>query len=278
MTKKEIQLTIGIPTAGRTEKLISCISSIHNNYSSKNIKIIIINNVIKDVPDSIKLLDNVQIIKPQKTLSPAASRKLIGDNTETTYLLYIDEDMTVSPNSVNRLLDFMNNNRDISVASGVLIEDKREFPIAYHFGFGKKRDTIGVWKEPIYKCMLVSADLDYYQTDFAHPPFILRTSILKNVSFDSNFNWGTELFDFFLQCYHKRIKTAALADVVFYHHPGVYHDETFKTKNLDNNRLGKQYFKQKWGFEIVPPVSYRFSDILRMRIKTKFDKIINKII
>ena len=276
MDKNKIELTIGIPAAGRTEKLVSCVRSIQN-YAPTNVKIIILNNAITDIPDSIKLLDNVQIIKPQICQSPSASRKLIGDNTETPYLLYLDEDMTISPNSVERLIDFMNNNKDISIASGVLFENKKEFPIAYHFGFGKIREKMCVWKEPIYRCILISSGLDYYQTDFAHPPFVLRTSILKNVSFDPNFYWGSELFDFFLQCYNQRIKSASLEGVIFYHHPGVYQNETFKTKHFENNRLGKQYFNKKWGIEIIPAISYKFSDILLMRIKNRFDNLIKKV-
>ena len=100
-------ITIGIPTAGRINKLSQCIESIDINTRT-DYKFIIIDNSINGISNLERLSDSdVQLVKPPTPLSPSASRELIGNIAKTELILYIDEDMTVSIGSVDYLFDFL---------------------------------------------------------------------------------------------------------------------------------------------------------------------------
>ena len=246
-------ITIGIPSAGRIDKLLQCIESININ-TQIDCTFVIVDNSINSISSHERLSNSdIQVVRPQIPLSPSASRELIGSIATTEYILYIDEDMTVSKKSLDRLYDFLVHNESVSVVGGFLIEGMYEYPIAYKFGFGYKKNQKNIWKIPIRKSGLIRLGIDKCQSDFIHPPFLVRSKVLKNTSFDKNYKWGGELLDFFVDCYNKDITVMSLTDVPFFHFPGEYVEKTHKSNIVDNNIMGKNYFQKKWNLRIVSP-------------------------
>ena len=244
-------ITIGIPSAGRVDKLLKCVESIDIN-TKINYTFVIIDNSIKKISSHERLSNNdIQVIRPKIPLSPSASRELIGRIATTEYILYIDEDMTVSKRSIDRLFNFLVHNENVSVVGGFLIEGMYEYPIAYRFGFGYKKNQKNIWKIPIRKSGLIRLGIDRCQSDFIHPPFLIRSKVLKKISFDKNYQWGSELLDFFLGCYDKGIAVMSLTDVPFFHFPGKYTENTHKSNAINNNIMGKKYFQKKWNLKCV---------------------------
>ena len=260
-------ISIGIPAAGRDTKLLNCIESIDLNTKA-DYEFIVIDNSKKSILKQGRLLKNdVKVIRPEMPLSPSASRELIGSVANSEYILYIDEDMTVSKDSIDQLLNFLKENSDVSIVGGLLIEGLYEYPVAYKFGFGGKTNQKNIWKIPIMKDSLSKIDIDNCESDFVHPPFLIRSEILNKVKFDKNFQWGSELFDFFLECFKKNIKTISLTNVSFFHFPGEYLESTHKSINANKN--GRKYFLEKWNLNIVSPNTSLLT-YLRERLIKKF--------
>lgn len=265
-------ITIGIPTAGRVQKLLNCIKSIDENLKAK-CEFIIINNSKQNILINSRLLrKDIRIIEPKNPLSPSASRNLIIKNLNSKYLFFIDEDMTISEESVDQLLNFLEKNKDVAIVGGVLKEGFYEYPAMYKFVFAKKENQKLIWKLPISRSELVNnASIDKCQSDFIHPPFLIRSNILNKVNFDKNFMWGSELFDFFLSCYKKNLIIFSLLNVRFFHFPGKYTEITHKSRaaNID----GKKYFKNKWRLVIFSPMITLISIIKQRLIKKIWFKI-----
>ncbi len=137
-------ITIGIPSAGRSKKLLKCIESIDLNTQADYEFIVIDNSKHAPLNHDRLLKNDVKVIMPEIPLSPSASRELIGSVATSEYILYIDEDMTVSKDSIDQLLKFMLDNSDVSVVGGLLNEGLYEYPIACK-GFTPVHDTRLLW-------------------------------------------------------------------------------------------------------------------------------------
>jgi len=104
------QVTIGIPCYNGGKYIDKCFSSIKNlNYDLNLIKIIFINDGSKD--QTLKLVNNYKkeygnrlTIITQKNSGLEYSRGVIIKNTKTKWLMFLDIDDTLPPNSINYLL------------------------------------------------------------------------------------------------------------------------------------------------------------------------------
>ena len=98
----------------------------------------------------------------------------------------------------------------------------------------------------------------------------------KIFNFDINYNWGSELYDFFYNNYLNNIKVMILTNVINYHFPETYTLKTKKDSRQANNIEGRDYFEKKWKLKIIDD-PYRFKDIIIYRIATFLIRFIYRI-
>lgn len=77
---------------------------------------------------------------------------------------------------------------------------------------------------------------------------LVRTEIFKKINFDKRYKFFYELFDFFMQAYHKGLEIRALPSVIFEHRPEKYTGPTMR--KLHSPEEDMQRFIEKWG--VIP--------------------------
>ena len=248
MTK---DLTIGIPTANRPESLRACLESI-KKFIDFPIEIIIVDSSNEDLrykPDN--EFDDIKVIVPVEMLSPSHARKVIAERCKTSLLLFLDDDMTVSENAVQTLVDYLKRNDDIDIVGGAVNEYGYWREIGFSFQIGEIRGSRVVVKNPIRKEWLDQKSFEAFRVDFiTQPPFLMRTEIFKRVNFDENYLWASEIIDFFFQCYQNGYSSVVIPSAVFNHFPTKYTNTTYKHDKKSHNREGKDYFYEKWNTKI----------------------------
>jgi len=248
MTK---ELTIGIPAANRPESLQTCLESI-KKFIDFPIRIIIVDSSNEDLrykPDN--EFEDIEVFVPVEMLSPSHARKVIAEKSKTPYLLYLDDDMTVSENAVQILLAYLKRNADIDIVGGAVDEYGYWREIGYSLFVGDIRGSRVVVKNPIPKEWLDQKEFEALRVDLiTQPPFLMRTEIFNKVNFDENFLWASEIFDFFFQCYQYGYSSVVIPSAVFYHFPTKYKNDTHKHEKKFHNRQGRDYFYEKWNTKI----------------------------
>ncbi len=280
-----IELTIGIPTANRPDSLRACIGSIKNHIDFPT-KIVLVDSSSQGLQfKSDKDTEHIEVITPKEMLSPSHARKVIAEHCKTPFLLFIDDDMTVSENSVQTLINFLKQNSDVSIVGGAVDEYGYWREIGFSFLLGEINGTKVVVKDPIRKEWLDQNGFRAFQVDIiTQPPFLMRSEIFRKVNFDENYLWASEIYDFFFQCYQNEIISMVLPTSVFYHFPTNYFDTTLKHEKKKYNLQGKEYFYKKWEtkihtlkrpfiYEIINEWKYRNNKKKRVRRKLELDGI-----
>ena len=275
-----IELTIGIPTANRPEKIKTCLDSIIK-YLSIPYKVIIVDSSESEMRLDNNFVDRMQIIHPDAMVSPSHARKIISDNVNTEFLLYLDDDMTITEGSVEKLLKFLKSNNDVDIVGGSVIEYGYWRDIGLSFIFGECYGEKIIEKKAITKEILESRGFSSFKVDFiTQPPFLMRSKIFEKVTFDPNYKWAKEIYDFFYACYVENIISYVIPDSIFEHFPAKYSAKSFKHHKMIYNRDGGELFYNKWGIRIQNPVRQNivlelFREVKYRRNKRKMSK--NKI-
>jgi glycosyltransferase involved in cell wall biosynthesis len=283
MTK---ELTIGIPTANRPVSLQACLDSIQK-YVDFPAKIIIVDSSDPELRFKSELLQSdVEVIYSEQMLSPAHARKVIADSCDSEFLLYIDDDMMVSEDSVQSLMAYLKINVKVDIVGGAVDEYGAWREIGFNFQLGKLSDSQVVVKQPIRKDWLDQHGFEAFRVDLVtQPPFLMRTEIFKKVNFDKNYLWASEIFDFFFQCYFAGVVSVVVPSAVFYHYPTSYDQTTHKHGKRHHNQQGRAYFAKKWNtrihalkrnqllFLLMDEWQYRRAKKKRVRKKIKLDAV-----
>ncbi len=172
-----IELTIGIPTANRPEKIKTCLDSIIK-YLTIPYKIIIVDSSESEMRLDNNYVDGMQIIHPDEMVSPSHARKIISDNLNTEFLLYLDDDMTVTKGSVEKLIKFLKNNNDVDIVGGAVIEHGYWRDIGFSFILGECNGEKIIEKKVITKELLESNVFNSFKVYLiTQPPFLMRSKI-----------------------------------------------------------------------------------------------------
>jgi len=246
-----VELTIGIPTANRPEKLRACLDSIKEHVDFA-FKLIIVDSSSEDLrykPDD--WLENTEIIVPTEMLSPSHARKIIAEKCDTPMLLYLDDDMTVSEGALQELIDYLKCHKDVDIVGAAVNEYGYWRDIGLFLMIGEVDGSRVVVKKPVRKEWMDKRGLESLRVDLiTQPPFLMRTGIFKKVNFDENYLWASEIYDFFFQCLHHGIVSVVIPSAVFHHFPTRYAAPTHKQSKRRHNLAGKEYFHKKWNTKI----------------------------
>lgn len=248
------QLTVGIPTTNRYHKLKECLDSFTNNISIPVSFIIVDSSSVNQKTDSFSYPDNAKIIYPDSLVSPSHARKIIADNCNTEFLLYLDDDMTINKGSIEILLNYLKRYSNIDIVGGAVNEYGFWRDIGFFFILGERNDKKFIEKKVVTRRELELRNLDALRVDLiTQPPFLMRTSIFNKVNFDTNYKWAIEIYDFFYQCYLENITSMVIPEAKFNHFPSPYRTATLKHNKIEFNIEGRKHFQNKWSVTIRNP-------------------------
>lgn len=255
------QLTVCVPTANRPQLIVQCLTSILNG-TVLPLKILVLDMstepIYKEFKSLISLLDcaEKEIIEVQhqkSSLSPSAARLHLTQSVSSELILFLDDDMAIEPKTIEVLIDVYNSSSEINLLGCGVFEYGIWRDIGFKFDIGiSVTDKKFVSKKAIRKEWMDLQSIKLLQVDLiTQPPFLLSKSILKKVSFDGNYQWSHEIFDFFFACYRAGIPAHVTTDTHVNHFPTRYSSKTVKDEKLKFNIEGKNYFEKKWGLSPI---------------------------
>lgn len=254
MTNDEVvELTICIPTNGRPNCLASCFKSLREN-SSVPCKILVLDStsgeegavVKKDYSNVYALYDNVEVIYGEENIAPGAARKLLGENVDTKYVLFLDDDVIVYKNSIEVMKEYHENN-DYDIVSGVWEEVPSNRPTGFNYSFGLKNGKPFVLKSAIRWNEM--SENDVIEVDEALPSIFMETKLLEEFCFDDRYDFYFDVFDFFMETYKRNMKVVVHGGVRFLHKPLKY--SSCSTRQTQNVEKDKEKFIEKWKYEPI---------------------------
>lgn len=274
-----IKLTIGIPTVNRPNKICACLDSI-KDYLSIPYKILVVDSSKDNLLRLNKnYIEGLSIIKPPEMVSPSHARKIISDNLNTEFLLYLDDDMTITKGSVEKLMEFLKNNNDADIVGSAVNEYGYWRDIGFHFLLGEVNGEKIIEKKVITKEWLDYRKFESFKVDLiTQPPFLMRASVFSKVSFDPDYKWAKEIYDFFYNCYLTGLNSFVLPNSIIKHYPTSYSSDTFKHKKKIFNKEGNDIFFKKWRVRIQNPPKRSILKMIIDESKYKIDKrrMVNK--
>ena len=171
-------------------------------------------------------------------------RNRIVDQTNTPYLLMLDDDQVV-PKNINDLKQVLNADETIGGVSGYWNEYghiRCDASNLYQRGDYLFKDTS---KSPV---LHKTGNVTYYLLDQIPNSTLFRTECLKKFPWDEHFKIGSEHVDFYLNHKHNSSwKFAVTPDVVITHDPKG--EENYDTNfRLNQSRLqeSRRYLLNKW--------------------------------
>ncbi len=276
------KLTIACTTIGRQDSIKNLLKSIEKTVKIPH-SIIIVNSGSKlNLKYKSKFNSTFNIFNYDKPLRVPKARNIIFDKCESSYLLIMDDDMVLEEDTVSSLIKVLNIHAEIDILGCAVLEYGRWRDIGFRMFVVEKESKRVVYKDPIYKQWLDENKISLCNVDIiTQPPWLIRKSIYKNIKFDENYPWASDIFDFFMECKNNNIISAVTPNIKVKHEPKSYSPESnnFKQNKLEGNKIGKKYFEEKWGMaqEKLPerPLLIRlFKDYLikrsrRIMIKNK---------
>ena len=246
------EITIGIPTCARPEKIAACLESVRRHVGVDH-QVIVVDSAVTDENRNLyAAFPGLRSFILDAPKGPSACRALIADNLSTPYLLYLDDDMEVTTGAVSALYDFLVDHPIVDIAAGGLQEYARYRPIGQRFNFVRAKNGEAVYKSPITIDELHALGVDSVRVDVAMPCMLVRREVFGKVGFDPRYDFFYDLFDFFMQCHRQGVRVEALANVIFQHKPAAY--EALTQRQLGHQENDRQRFIEKWNLTPIGPL------------------------
>lgn len=243
-------LTIGIINYNTKRDLEEAINSIWKNSPSCDYQIVVVDNNSKD--GSKKFLkhienDKIKCILNDKNIGFGAACNQVFRIQNTPYVLFMNSDVKVSKNTIDRMVDFLKKKRKAGVVTGKLLFSDgtiqlscRKFPTIIRALFGRESLLRKFFpNNPISKEYL-TANLDYNKIQFPDwvrgAVMLFRSEVFKKVGgFDEKFFLYLEDTDICLRLRKKGYEVVYFPDAVFYHKLGSSaKKEKIRTKIIHN--------------------------------------------
>jgi len=238
------QLTGGIITCGRSQRIKKCLTSIQDSIQL-NHRIIIVDSMITNSNSELyKNYPNTQCLAFDSPISPSAARRLIAENADTPYILFLDDDIEVTHKSVYTMFRYLETHQHVDIVGGAWLEYGRFRELGQRLNFGILENEKIVYKSFITVDEVIQLGLTSVQVDGVQATMLVRSKIFNKVNFDPQYDFFFELFDFFLQCYQQGLHIHALPSVIFKHKPGQYTNKTLR--QTSNKEDDKKKFVEKW--------------------------------
>ncbi len=228
-------LTIGIVNYNTKEDLKNCIKSIQLNPPKCNYQIIIVDNDSKDgSKKQLKHLEkeNIKCIANNKNMGFGRACNQIAKMQNSSYILFLNPDVEISKNSIDKLIKFLKNNEQAGIATGKLLFPDgsfqlscRKFPTILRVLFGRESLIRNLFPNNIISKEYLMSELDYSKIRFPDcvrgAVMLFRSDVFKKIGgFDEKFFLYFEDTDICLRLRKKDYEIAYLPEAVFYHKLG----------------------------------------------------------
>ena len=130
------QITIGIPTCARPDKVKACLDSVRRHVGLQHEIIVVDSGVTDESPALYETYSISRVFTFTEPMCPSAARELIARHADTAYLLYLDDDNEVTPGAVEAMYDYLEGNADVDIVAGGWTEYGRFRMLAQRFNFG----------------------------------------------------------------------------------------------------------------------------------------------
>lgn len=259
-------LTIGIVNYNTKEDLKKCIKSILQNPPKCTYQIIIVDNNSKDGSKNfLKHIkkENIKCILNEKNKGFGAACNQIVKLHNSYYTLFLNPDVEISKNAIDKLINFLKNNEKVGLVTGKLLFPDgslqlscRKFPTILRVLFGRESILRKIFPDNSISKEFLMSELDYNKIQFPDwvrgAVMLFKTGVFKKIGgFDENFFLFFEDTDICLRLREEGYKTAYLPEAVFYHKLAVSTEkELLKTKFIHNISMF-HYIKKNMNYNFI---------------------------
>lgn len=243
-------ITVGVKTFLRPDKLKTCLQHVHRLETDPD-RVLVADDspaqdINRDVYDHFEGKLPLEVIRLEPDVGLSAGRNRIVDETETTYLLMIDDDHYV-PSGMLSMRRILEEDPSLGGVSSALVEDGNVRLIAGDIRLVDGWVIIDVFEDkPRHRVRA----FDYYKYDFVPNSTLFRTRALRDYSWDEAYRIDGEHEDFFLgHKWHTEWEFAITPDSVVEHDPGPgLVTEYADHRNGEEKRSrSRAHFVDKWG-------------------------------
>ena len=242
------ELTIGIPTAGRPEALARCIASVRASVTVPY-RIVVLDSLPTSETAAICAgqPDVVHETRPGP-IGPSASRRLIAELDDREQLLFLDDDIIVQPGAVEMLIARLDASPGTDIVAGGWEEEGslESRALVQWFATGETESGPCIVKRFMTVSEARELGLSVIRADAVLATMVVRRRVWERASFDPQYGFFYELFDFFLQCREKGIVIEALPGAIFLHDPLPYAAPT--QRQMSPRDSDESRFIEKWGY------------------------------
>ncbi len=233
--KKDITLTVGIVNYNTKIHLKKCIASISKNPPKCSYEIIVVDNASKD--GSKKFLkkiqrENIKVILNKKNIGFGAACNQIASAQKSSYILFLNPDVEVEKDGIDKLLNSLKGNKKVGVITGKLLFPDgslqfscRKSPTILRVLFGRESVLRKIFPNNIISREFLMTDFDYNKIQF--PDFIrgavmlFKMDVFKKIGgFDEKFFLFFEDADICQRLKKMNYKIIYLPEAIFYHSLG----------------------------------------------------------
>lgn len=244
-------ISVAIPTNGRPESLRNCINSLKATVSDDLPIYVLDSTPIGTEEGCIQMYDqvfddfaDVVRINYDQNVPPGRARKLLSQQIQTEFILFLDDDLIVMENAVQKMYESLVKHA-YDIVSGVWLGAGGTRPI----GFKYFESFDGDGDRTIYKLAVpyeVAGENELVQLDDVQASILVRSEALVKANFDERYDFLFELYDFFLECKKASLKVGAHTGAFFDHQPVPY--QSLSTRHVEYDReVDKARFIKKWG-------------------------------
>ncbi|MCX8015379.1 MAG: glycosyltransferase family 2 protein [candidate division WOR-3 bacterium] len=243
-----IKLSIVIISFNTRPFILKCVNSILKNYNNDEFEIIIVDNASQD--DSISELqlyyNNIKLIKNINNVGYAKANNQAIKIAKGQYVLLLNPDTIVFPNTLTRVIDFMDNNPQVGVVSCKVILPNGKIDPACHRGFPTPWASfcyfVGLEKLFPKNRLFGRYHLGWLSLDTIHEIdtpsgcfYMIRKSLVEEVGLlDENYFLYYEEVDWSYRIKKRGWKIYFLPDVKIIHYKGASSGIKKSSKKLTN--------------------------------------------
>lgn len=270
-----MKLTIGIVNYNCINYALTLIKSIRENPPSYPYQIIVLDNASKD--GSLKILrklKDIKVIFKLKNLGFGKGCNEIAKRSNSEYILFLNPDIIVTEKSIDRLIEFMDNNKDCAVSGGKLLNfdgriqySCRTFPTLLSVFFGRENFLTRLFPDNQFSRRYMYLDMDYEKNNevdwLRGAVFMTRRSIFERLNgFDERYFLFLEDTDLCFRAKKLGYKVFYVKDAVFFHKLGGSVSSIPLKSRIIHNYSFYKYFKKLFNNKRIN-LFFDFAFILR---------------
>jgi GT2 family glycosyltransferase len=259
-------LTIGIVNYNTKKNLKLCIDSIFQNPPRCDYRVVIMDNNSKDGSKNFlkKIREkNIKIILSKKNIGFGAACNRIAKTQNSSYILFLNPDVEIKKNSIDKLLNFLKKNEKVGLVTGKLLFPNgslqlscRKFPTILRVLFGRESVLRKIFPNNAVSREFLMTDFDYNKVQYPDcvrgAVMLFKTEVFKKIGgFDEKFFLFFEDTDICLRLRKMGDEIVYLPEAIFYHSLGEStKKEKIKTKITINVSMF-HYIKKNMNYNFL---------------------------